>query len=206
MKELRRTLLRASVALLCAAILSACSSGGDGGDDLPIIPAPGFVASCTDAAGAPGAASVTTQCSSQNGIDITVGFLVTDTPAGEEVVSASLDVSFNPAVATFVQGSCLPGAALGSPGDLLVICSTVPGNPGELLVTVSRTGQAAGVSVTGTDVLVTVVFRVGTVGTSSMTFLSPNVENGSALFRRGAVFPEVIPGITFSSSTTLEGT
>ena len=204
MKRRRRDLARAVLALLVAAGLGGCS-GDDENDDLPVDPAPGFAVSCTDSGGAPTSGSVTTICGTPSGINVPVDIQATDTPPGELVVGAALEISFDPAVAQFLTGSCLPGPALGAPSELLVACSVDSNFPNRLVVSVSRLGGGSGVAVTGTETLVRVSFRVGSIGTSPLAFLSPNDPNGSALLRETGGVPQVIPGITFTASSTIQG-
>jgi len=208
MKKARGSRRRlAPIVALVAALVASCGGGdeGDGVGSLP--PPPTFQAACADSGAVPAAASVTGRCAALSGVIAPVEIVITDTPPGEEIISAVLDVTFNPLVASF--DSCSAGPALGSAGELTVQCDVVAGNSGELLAVVGRLGTGPGRAVAGTQVVLTLNFRVARVGSSPLGFLGINTPNGTALLRRDPADPtaplQVVAGVTFDADVTLTG-
>jgi hypothetical protein len=193
--------------LASAPFLAACPDDDQAAEDNFVPPPPVVpVVECTEENPAPGAASVAAGCGTISGQLIDVEVLVTDTPPGEGVVGAALDLRFVPQVGTFLLtfDSCFAGPALGNPASLEVECGVSASNATELVAGVTQLTQGPGVAVTGTQLLMTIRFRVTGLGDSPIQFLLPNDPNGSALLRRSAADPsllEAIPGITFSGAT-----
>ena len=204
----------ASCLLLPLALaLGSCSDSGDEGVVIPPA-APGVTADCADANSAPAAASVVAQCGTISGTQVEVDVVITDTPGGEEVISAVLEVGFAASSGGFVATyeSCsvpVAGGALGSEadvtaGDLRVECGIDALDPTHVLASVTRQGAAAsGVSVVGSATVLTLRFRIIGLGDAPLEFLRTNVSDGSALLRRSVADPtqiEVIGGISFSGA------
>jgi len=180
----------------------ACSGGGED-DTIMLPPPPPFGAQCTNGVTVLPPASVATQCAVVSGNLISVNVLITDT-GSDPVVAAALDLGFNPPIATF-QG-CTLGPALGSPAEVQLLCALANNNPSEILVSVVRQTQAAGVTVVGSQILATLNFRISGTGASTLAFLGQNAPNGSALLRRDPGDPtqtQIIPGTVFPTGVQI---
>jgi hypothetical protein len=184
-------------------ILTACGGGNEGGGD-PLLPeTPTLQVACEPDAPVPPGQSLTVQCGSVNGSVLTVDIVATDTPAAEPVVSAvmDLDLSSRSGSLGLQLRSCTPGPALGSSGELLVDCTVPSGSPHELLAVVSRQGLGPGVTVTGSQTVLSLQFDVVGLGTAGVVFVKPNDPTGSALLRRNPSDPtdlQTIGGIAFA--------
>lgn len=186
-------------------LTTACSGGGDDSNESatpPFIP----TVECVEASPSPAPGSVTAQCGSISGAVVSVDLVATDVPPTEEVVAAVAAMRFTQPGGPFVLTleGCTPGSALGNPADLVLDCAVAQSNPSELLVGVSRKGTGPGVTISGSQTLVTLTFRASGVGASSLQFLLPNTLTGSALLRQNASDPgvlEVIGGLSFSGAS-----
>lgn len=191
--------------LLLVSILTACGGGNEGGGD-PLLPEPpALQVTCVPDVAVPPGQSLTVQCAGVNGSVVDLDVVATDTPGGDPVVSAVIDLDLSPRSGTLGLQfrSCAPGPALGSPGDLVVSCTVPPGSPGELLAVVSRQGQGAGVTVTGSQTVLSLRFEVTGLGTAGASFLKTNDRTGSALLRRNPADPtdlQVVGGMTFAGA------
>jgi len=190
--------------LLVAFLLTpflACSGEGEDDDVLTLPPPPTFGAQCADGVTVLPSGSVAMQCASVSGNLISVDLVITDT-GSEQIVAAAFDLGFNPPVATLE--SCTLRSALGSAAGFQ--CDLANNNPSEILVSVSRQTQDPGVTISGSQILATLNFRITGAGASTLTFLGPNVANGSALLRRdplNATQTQIIPGILFPTGVTI---
>lgn len=193
-----------AVMLLLLLPLVACNGGKEDEDVVPLPSPVNPGAECADGVAVLPAASVALRCGTVSGALVAVDIVITDTPAGEEVVAAALDLALNPPVATFL--GCTPGGALGSPSEVALLCSLANNNPAEILISAVRQSLGPGVAVAGSQILATLNFRLTGTGNSTLQFVNPNAVNGSALLRRDPGDPtaqQVIPGIIFPTGTTI---
>lgn len=189
--------------VLLLAALVACSREGEEDDLLTLPPPPTFGARCTDGVTVLPPGSVASQCAGVSGSQLSVSLVITDT-GSEQIVAAAFDLGFDPPVATFL--GCTPGPALGSAAEVQLLCGLANNNPSEILVSASRLSQAAGVTVSGSQIVATLSFRISGTGASTLTFLNPNATNGSALLRRDPLDPtqtQIIPGIVFPTGVSI---
>lgn len=165
------------IAVAAALLLAGCHGGdGGGGDFTAVSPSAGFSPAC-DSGSPCFAGSVTLQAGVIAGdmVQIQVVLNRVNTTVGV----ASLVIGFD-ATAVDYQGFS-EGTALGSaPGTVYTL--TEP-SPGQLVATILP--PAGGRSVSNDEVMITLSFKVLRIGVTGVTFLNPDVLNGSALYDPG---------------------
>jgi hypothetical protein len=179
---------RAAAVLVVSALFAVvfgCGGGGGGSD-----PAPQVCVEFTGAVAMPGAMTVT----AQDGPGSTCGaaqvvLSITDI---NDVFGAGFDVVFDSTKVRFDGTVDLANSWLGNDGVTVEqVANQVA--PGRWVVGLTRIGATApGIDFTGTRELGRLVFtRVGTTGSSSLTFENTSVSDASAP-------PQDIPGVTWT--------
>jgi hypothetical protein len=137
----------------------------------------GTIASATDL--------VRLDCPSSSGSPIAVRVRIGQTSA--DIYLIKFDVVFNPAVVQFdppaIEGDFLDQDGSGT----LMVAETAPGDPGRLVVSVTRIGPAGGVGVTGAEkTVITLPFMGMASGTTTLVF-----ENTEAVDPNGAAIAAI---------------
>lgn len=183
----------ALAALAAALVLVAgCDGGGGGGGGAPPVSA-AFAASATSPA--PNVVRITGRPTDANTVAIDVVIDGPTTSSGLYAFAFDIELS-NPAVARYVSGSADFGDALtlaAGQGESVLVSQS--GN--RVIVGVSKTGGGAGNGVTGTRIVVSLVFDVIGTGTTNLVFRGSSdpgnpTAGPAALDAQGAVIGSVV--------------
>src|SRR6267378_5243924 len=149
---MRRSLL-GPVSLACAAIL-ACGGGGGGGGGGG-APPPGPVATflCSDSPAAPD--QVVMKCAAKASADVWEIAVVIGVPTtSKDINGFAFDVVFDPLLLAYVPGSAQAGNLLfQNVGTPLFAAATDPGDPGRLVVGISKPGSQGVAGVPGYELI-----------------------------------------------------
>jgi len=161
----------AIVPLACLCVLALLACGGGGGGHHGVVTR----ITCGGAA-APGQDQVEFGCPANSVSPIAVQVLIGPTSSGD-VYGIKLDVVFDPAVLSF-DPPAIEGSVLNQDGNPTVLeAATQPGDPGRLVVAITRQGAVSGVGASGAQsTVVTLPFAAVAAGTTSLTF-----ENAAAI-------------------------
>jgi len=171
-------------------VLLVAVVGCGGGGSSP-SPASNFAGSFTPDAQNPGANTVYmtgTPGAGSNASLVTLHVYVNDT---SDVFGASFDLSFDPAMAQFVNWTAGQVLEFGGQSVSYQINASTPGR---VVVGVARTSGGIGVTVPDAQALVHLTLRVTDVGSSSVQFTNPALLNSQNP-------PQPKTGVTFFGGT-----
>jgi hypothetical protein len=158
-----------TAAFACALLAAACGGGGGGGGGAtPGLECQGTVAGASDL--------VRFDCPASSGSPMAVRVMIGPTTMSD-IYGIKFDVVFDPAVVTFdppaIEGDFLDQDGSGTAME----AGTQPGDPGRLVVSVTRVGAVGGVGVTGAEkTVITLPFMGVASGTTALAF-----ENAQAV-------------------------
>jgi len=164
------------------ATMAAACGGGSDVINSPSVLTGGFTPEVLN----PGAKTTAMGVGITSGALVTVAVNITNTNG---VYGAAFDVTFDPAMASWVSSS--PGSVLETGGHTPTY-QVDDSQPGKVVVGASRNGSVSAVDVVGTRNLINLTFRVTQPGSSQLTFAV-----GSAQLFGPQAPPQPIPGVSF---------
>ncbi len=173
---------RATAILACALLLAACGGGGGGGGGgaVPQMTCGGTVPAGPDL--------VRFDCPASSGSPMAVRVVIGPTTS-IDIYTVKFDVVFNPAVVNFdppaIEGNFLDQDGKGT----AFAAGTQPGDPGRLVVSVTRLGPVAGVGVaSGEKSVITLPFLGVGAGTTGLAFENAEAKDSNSSASTGIQF------------------
>lgn len=182
-----RAIVRAVLSGTLAAIVLGC--GGGGGDE-GVVPR----LLCSGAA-SPAPDQVTLGCPAEGVDSITVAVHLGGPTTSSDVYGLKFDLVFDPIVVQF-EPPAMEGSFLNRDGAATIVqAGILQGDPGRLIVAITRQGAPAGLQAAGADqVVMTLLFRGVAAGNTTLAFENAAVVDSSL---------QPIPEIEFGTPLTL---
>ena len=172
-------------------LLSQACGGGGGGGGGRVPPVMRFV--CSGGV-APSPDQVSLSCPATSGSPLLVSVIIGGATTSTDIYGIKFDLVFSPTVMTF-DGPAIEGTFLNQGGvATTLIASSSPGDPGRVVVSITRTGAVSGTQATTTQTTVmTLSFAAtGVAGSTSLTFENTEVVD--------SMTPTPIASVNFTSS------
>ena len=174
------------IALLLSLLLG-CGGGGGGGGVMTRLHCDGAVTPLAD--------RVVLGCPADGVDSLTIAVRLGGPTTSTDIYGFKFDLVFDPAVVQF-EPPALEGAFLSQGGASTILeIDAAEGDPGRLVVAISRQGEAAGVQGTAADqVVMTLLFRGVAAGSTTLAFENADVVDSTLM---------PLPEIEFGAPLTL---
>ncbi len=196
----------AGIAVMTAALLTACSGGGDSGGDDSVDPgiSGNFLADLTPICPNTAIDTVSLRKINVLGRIVTVGIQATDCDSSLGVYGVNFDLRFDPSVVQCPSvNPCSPGTLLSSPLATSNPECTCDNGAGVLLGSFSKKypGTNDAISPGGSKDIVVVTLHVVRQGSTRLDFSGQGSMNGTSLITLSNNTPQAIPGMDYEGGS-----
>ncbi len=173
--------------LVCLLVQPVGCGGGGGGGGGSVLPPSRF--NCTGAV-SPAPDQISLGCPSSSASPIPITVVIGGPTTSSDLYGIKFDLVFSPAVMAFLPPA-IEGTFLNKGGaSTTLIAATQPGDPGRLIVSITREGPIGGVQATAAqEQVMTLLFSSTGPGTTSLAF-----ENVQAVDSTGASIASIQSG------------
>ena len=180
-------IVRAALTGTLAAIILGCGGGGGSNDVVSHLLCNGTSAPAPD--------QVTLGCPA-TGIDsITLSVHLGGQTTSSNIYGLKFDLVFDPSVVQFEPPAVEGGFLKQDGASTIMQVGPDPGNPGRLIVAITRQGAVGGLQATGADqTVITLLFRGVATGSTTITFENAAVVDSTL---------QAIPSISFGTPLTV---